>query len=442
MKKIIAMLLALVMVFALVACSNAGKEDEKSEESKPTESQPVESQKPDEPAPSESTPAEPVMPEFDGEIVFGHIADLTGVEAMTGLESVTAMDFAVEQMNYAGGIAGKKVVVIHEDSKSSTPESKNAAQKLIENDKVLAILGPTQAGHKGAVGGIVSELKVPAIYYNATPFGMAKGNPYIISAGGGTSQLPTAMADYVFNDMGWRKVYTITQDNTGGQNYMNPFIENFEKMGGEVIEDMWVASGVSDFASYLSKMTGGADGLVAWFSGSDAIKLWSTWYDLGLDKSLPMVGSMHGGFTDYFILESLEETNPAVVEKILETAVVPVAYSYLADNAENKAFVEAWEKKFGDTPDATNLPGATWGCLQLVKAAVESIEGEVTSEALYQALTKQDIHVPEGHLTFAEGSRLAVKDVYIVKPVKTDTGYKYEVLKTYNEVPATGLVVG
>ena len=419
MKKIIAMLLALVMVFALVACSNAGKEDEKSEESKPTESQPVESQKPDEPAPSESTPAEPVMPEFDGEIVFGHIADLTGVEAMTGLESVTAMDFAVEQMNYAGGIAGKKVVVIHEDSKSSTPESKNAAQKLIENDKVLAILGPTQAGHKGAVGGIVSELKVPAIYYNATPFGMAKGNPYIISAGGGTSQLPTAMADYVFNDMGWRKVYTITQDNTGGQNYMNPFIENFEKMGGEVIEDMWVASGVSDFASYLSKMTGGADGLVAWFSGSDAIKLWSTWYDLGLDK-----------------------TNPAVVEKILETAVVPVAYSYLADNAENKAFVEAWEKKFGDTPDATNLPGATWGCLQLVKAAVESIEGEVTSEALYQALTKQDIHVPEGHLTFAEGSRLAVKDVYIVKPVKTDTGYKYEVLKTYNEVPATGLVVG
>ena len=440
MKKIIAMLLALVMVFALVACGSADKPEDKPVESdKPAQSQPAESNKPAEEVKPDPTPAPPT---FDGEIVFGHIADLTGVEALTGGEAVAAMDFAVKLINQAGGIAGKEVKVIHEDSKSSTPEAKNAAQKLIENDKVVAILGPTQAGHKGSVGGLVTELKVPAVYYNATPFGMLKGNAYIISAGGGTSQLPTAMADYLYNDMGWRKVYTITQDNTGGQNYMNPFIDNFTAMGGEVIEAMWVAAGVSDLTSYLSKMTADADGIVGWLSNADGIKLWTTWYEMGLDMSLPMVSSMHGGFTDYYILDAIEQTSPEVVDAILECAIAPVAYTYEADNEVNKAFVEAWTKEFGSEPLATNLPGAIYGAMLLVKQAAEKIEGEITSEALYQAFLGCDVQSPEGHLAFSSDNRAAIKDIYIVKPVKTAAGYNYKILKTYKDVDPNGLKVG
>ncbi len=440
MKKIIAMLLALIMVFALVAC---GTTEKPVESEKPAESQqPAESQKPAESQQPEATPEPtPEPPTFDGEIVFGHIADLTGVESLTGAESVESMDFAVKLINEAGGIAGKKVVVIHEDAKSSTPEAKNAAQKLIENNKVVAILGPTQAGHKGAVGGIVTELKVPAVYYNATPFGMIKGNAYIISAGGGTNQLPTVMADYVFNDMGWRKVYTITQDNQGGYNYMNPFIDNFTAMGGEVVESMWVAAGVSDLTSYLSKMSN-ADGIVGWLSNADGIKLWTTWYELGLDKDLPMVAPMHGGFTDYYILDSIAQTNPEVVDAILECAVAPVAYSYLAENEVNKAFVAAYEKEFGHVPLATNLPGAIYGAMLLVKEAAEKVEGEITPEALYQAFFGCDIESPEGRLAFAEADdRSATKDIFIVKPVKTDDGYNYEILKEYKDVAPKGLEV-
>ncbi len=423
MKKIIALLLALIMVFALVACGDKPE---------PTPSA--------EPTPAEPTPT-PVT--FNGEIVLGHIADLTGVEALTGAEARDSMDFAVELINAAGGIAGKKVVVIHEDAKSSTPEAKNAAQKLIENNKVACILGPTQAGHKGAVGGIVSELKVPAVYYNATPFGMIKGNPYIISAGGGTNQLPTCMADYLYKEMKWTKVYTITQDNAGGQNYMNPFIDNFKALGGEVLGSEWVTPGTGDLTSYLSKMTAEADGIVGWLSNADGILLWNTWYNMGLDQKLPMVTSMHGGFTDYYILDSIAETNPDVVDAILECAIAPVAYSYKADNAVNKEFVAAYEKEFGHVPLATNLPGAAYGALLLVKQAAEKVQGDITPEALYQAFFGCDVQSPEGRLAFVEADdRSATKDIYIVKPVKTDAGYNYEVLKTYKDVEPKGLAVG
>ncbi len=423
MKKIIALLLALIMVFALVACGDKPE---------PTPSA--------EPTPAEPTPT-PVT--FNGEIVLGHIADLTGVEALTGAEARDSMDFAVELINAAGGIAGKKVVVVHEDAKSSVPGAKNAAQKLIESDKVACILGPTQAGHKGAVGGLVSELKVPAVYYNATPFGMIKGNPYIISAGGGTNQLPTCMADYLYKEMKWTKVYTITQDNAGGQNYMNPFIDNFKALGGEVLGSEWVTPGTGDLTSYLSKMTAEADGIVGWLSNADGILLWNTWYDMGLDQKLPMVTSMHGGFTDYYILDSLAETNPDVVDAILKCAVAPVAYTYQADNAVNKEFVAAYEKKFGHVPLATNLPGATYGALLLVKQAAEKVQGDITPEALYQAFFGCDVESPEGRLAFVEADdRSATKDIYIVKPVKTDAGYNYEVLKTYKDVEPKGLAVG
>ncbi len=439
MKKIIALLLALTMVFALAACAkdDAGKQLEETQQPAETQQQPEETQQPE--ATPEPTP-EPVT--FDGEIVFGHIADLTGVESLTGAEAVASMDFAVKLINQAGGIAGKEVKVIHEDAKSSTPEAKNAAQKLIENDKVVAILGPTQAGHKGAVGGIVTELKVPAVYYNATPFGMIKGNAYIISAGGGTNQLPTCMADYVYKDLGWRKVYTITQDNQGGYNYMNPFIENFTALGGEVVESMWVAAGVSDLTSYLSKM-GEADGIVGWLSNADGIKLWTTWYELGLDQSLPMISPMHGGFTDYYILDSLEQTNPEVVDAILECAVSPIAYSYQYENEVNKAFVEAYTAEFGHVPLGTNLPGAIYGAMLLVKEAAEKVEGEITSEALYQAFFGCDIQSPEGRLAFVEADdRSATKDIFIVKPVKTADGYNYEILKEYKDVEPKGYPVG
>ena len=130
------------------------------------------------------------------------------------------------------------------------------------------------------------------------------------------------------------------------------------------------------------------------------------------------------------------------MDAILETAIVPIAYNYAADNEENAAFVEAWTEEFGTIPGATNLPGATYGALYLVKTAYEAIEGDVTSEALYEQLQVADVHVPEGHLKFNEGVRLATKDIYVVKPVELDSGYNYEILKTYTDVGPNGLTVG
>jgi ABC-type branched-subunit amino acid transport system substrate-binding protein len=90
----------------------------------------------------------------------------------------------------------------------------------------------------------------------------------------------------------------------------------------------------------------------------------------------------------------------------------------------------------------SNLPGAGYTALMLIKTAAESISGDITPEALYEALQTTSVDAAEGTTSFTTDSRAAVKDVYIVKVVKVDDSFNYEVVDTYEDVPVDGLTVG
>lgn len=118
MKKTIALLLALVMLFALAAC---GEKDNGNSSSTPTPA-------PDntaaaDPTPTPETPDDddtpPVEVDWDNPIKIGHIADLTGNEASTGKLAQQAVDFAADLNNENGGIAGRAVEIITKDSMST-----------------------------------------------------------------------------------------------------------------------------------------------------------------------------------------------------------------------------------------------------------------------------------------------------------------------------------
>lgn len=439
MKKIIAMLLAVVMVFALVACGNADKDDEKTPDTQntPGTSTPVETDKqPEESTPAEETPDAPAAPTGEP-IKIGHIADLTGVEANTGIQAVTGMDFAVKLINANGGINGRPVEIVTEDAQSNAATAANAARKLIENDGVVAIVGPTQIGHKGTVAEVVKEAQVPAIYYNGTPAYMLKGNEWIVAAGGATPQMPTVMADYCYNELNFRNVHVLTMDNTGYKSYLTPFMDTFKALGGSIASEQYAPIPCGDWSPYLATLTD-ADAIISWASGSDGISLWQAWYDMGVSDRMPLIAAMHGGFTDFFIGNALSKANPGALEAMLENAYAPILYTYSSEHAENQEFVAAWEKEFGAVPGGTNMPGATYQAMLLLKTAIESIEDPADSAALRDALLAADIVGPEGHLVF-QGTQIATKDVHIVRPFQMEDGsFNYKVVKTYKDVTPEG----
>jgi branched-chain amino acid transport system substrate-binding protein len=310
---------------------------------------------------------------------------------------------------------------------------------MVEQDKVAAIFGPTQIGQKTAVGEYVKTVGIPLFLYTPTPVGLLRSNDWLVGAGGATPQMPSVMADYLYNDLGYRKIHTIGMDNTGGRSFIDPFVEVFKKLGGAVVAQQWTPVPCPDFGPYLATLAP-ADALVAWVSSADALALWTAWYEMGINKKMPIVTTHHGGFTDYYVADALAASNPAVVDAMLGT-FAPITYVYDLDSPENKALVEGWQKEFGSVPPGNNLAGSVFETILVLKAAVEKLGGDTDPRKLIKAIFEVDVVGPEGHLFF-DNSHAATKDIHVVKLVRRDDGsFNYERQKTYKDVPPGGFSV-
>ncbi len=435
MKKLLAMLLALAMVFALVACGDKNSDDS-GDNKQPDASQSTDnSQKPDDSQSAEDNTGNEEPAELTGEpIKIGHIADLTGSEAYTGAEAVAALEFAVEHLY---GIAGRPVEVITLDATGTPDGAIQAARTLVETYEVAAIFGPNQAGQKAGVSNYCAEVGVPLIFYNGTPDYLFKTNPWLIGCGGANSQM-TVMADYCYNVLGYRKVNLLTMDNTGFRTFAETFATAFTSLGGEIASDAYAPFPCDDWAPYLMALDQSADAILAWTTGTNAIGLWQTWYSMGMHETMPMTGLMQSAFTDAYIIQQVAMADPAAAEAILGTAV-PSMCVYTTGTAENDAFVEAWTAAFGEAPD-NNISGQMYQAYQLFKMAVESIDGSTEPEAVRDAMLAQDFEGPAGHMKF-DNSGACTKDVYIVEAALMEDGtYNYETVKVYEDVPPEGIL--
>lgn len=104
---------------------------------------------------------------------FGAVLSLTGPQAFYGEFSKAGIELAIEDLNKAGGINGRPVQVIYEDSGSEKAKATTGAQKLINIDNVDALFTSTTT-MAGAVGPVAEDNQVPLIYGSATDFTVNK----------------------------------------------------------------------------------------------------------------------------------------------------------------------------------------------------------------------------------------------------------------------------
>ena len=114
------------------------------------------------------------------EIAVGEYESLTGSEATFGQSSHNGLVLAVEEINNAGGVLGKKIKLITEDNQGKPSETPTVVQKLINRDKVVAVIGEVASSNSKAGAPICQQFKIPMI----TP---ASTNPEV-----------TAIGDYIF----------------------------------------------------------------------------------------------------------------------------------------------------------------------------------------------------------------------------------------------------
>lgn len=261
-------------------------------------------------------------------IKIGHLVALTGGNATWGQSEANAVDMAVEKVNSAGGVDGKKIEIIRYDSRADKLEAVNVAKRMIEQDKVIAIIGPGQSGVANAVREVVNSAKVPLIGTtptNPTVTVMEDGSvvPYTFRVCFIDPFQGTVAGQFAIKDLSAKTAAVLYDVGDEYSQYLGKyFTEAFEKGGGKIVANEAFRSGELDFRAQLGKIKdGNPDVLFAPTMNKEAALIAKQARDLGITATLlggdgwasPDVFDLSGGaINGGYLVNIADMTDPAL----------------------------------------------------------------------------------------------------------------------------------
>ena len=168
---------------------------------------------------------------------------------------VQAKQLAADEINAAGGIDGRPLKLIVEDSKCGAQDAITAYNKLTDVDGVKIILGTSCSGAMLGAAPLAEEEGVVLFSASATNPDIAEAGDYIFRTAINDNQLGVDTGNLLWAD-GSRKLATINEATTTPRASGAPRSQQFEKRGGEVVAEERYASDVTDFRSQLTKLLG------------------------------------------------------------------------------------------------------------------------------------------------------------------------------------------
>ncbi len=193
-------------------------------------------------------------------VKIGMNAQLTGPDSYIGQAAQMAVQDRVDEINAAGGIKGYKVQLIVYDSRSDVTEAVAIARRLMDQDKVVGIIGPEWSGASIPIAGMAAQSKVPVIATTASNIMVTVDEnnnvqPYMFRVCFIDPYQGTALADYAYNELGRRKAAFLTDVSAaysvGIQNY---FEEQFVKLGGALVAKEGYQANDTEFRAQLANI--------------------------------------------------------------------------------------------------------------------------------------------------------------------------------------------
>ena len=183
----------------------------------------------------------------------GVMESLTGPGETYGTVSVQAKQMAVAEINAAGGVNGRMLELITEDSKCSSADSITAYRKLTDVDDLKIILGTSCSGAMLGAAPLAEKDGVVLFSGSATSPDIASAGDYIFRTSMSDAQLGIDTGNVLWAD-DVRKLATITEATDYAEGVRRTSVAQFEKLGGQVVGSERYASDVTDFRSQLTKL--------------------------------------------------------------------------------------------------------------------------------------------------------------------------------------------
>ena len=286
-------------------------------------------------------------------------------------------------------VAGRRVEILAEATGSNKPdEGLTKAKKLVERDRAQLLGGIIETPVAYALRPYVNEKKVPLLIMNAGADGLTQKqrSDYIFRSSFSNSQASHPLGDYIYKQ-GHRKMVIMASDFAAGHEHIGGVAKTFVAAGGQVIQEIYPALGVSDFAPYLAQIRRDADVVSTAIFGADAARFVAQYAEYGLKGKIPILAK--GGLTDEGFLEKLGDAAIGIV--------VSYHYSSALDTAENRRLAELWEKQYHRP--LTPLAEQGYVGSQILARALEAVKGDVENlDAFLAALKKAEIEAPRGKM--------------------------------------------
>lgn len=334
----------------------------------------------------------------DGDTIkVGGLLEMTGGSASFGISGKNGIDLALKKINEKGVLGGKKLSLVVADTKSEASEATNGMQKLISQDKVVAVIGPNQSSAVIASGAINNGAKVVDI----TPMGT---NPDV-TVDPKTKQVKpysfrtcfidpfqgTVMASFASNELKVKRA-AIYIDNTSdyAKGLAQFFKENFIKNGGQVVIEEAYLQKDTDFKSTLTKIKA---------AQPDFIYIPGYYQEVGLivkqAREMGITVPMAGG--DGWDSAKLPEI---AGKAALENTFFSSLYSPDDTSDLNKEFVAEYKKAYNTNPDV--FAALAYDSTLLVAKAIEDA-GSADPAKIAEAMAKiKGFKGVSGEVTFNE----------------------------------------
>jgi len=354
-------------------------------------------------------------------IKVGEFASLTGKEATFGISSHEGTLLAVEELNAAGGVLGKKIELITEDDLSKAGEAATAVNKLIARDGVVAILGEVASSRSLEAAPICQQNKIPMISPSSTNPKVTESGDFIFRVCFTDILQGKILASFAGRTLKAKKVAIFTDVKSDySKGLAKYFKEHFIATGGQIVTELDFNGGDKDFKAQLTAIRS---------SSPDAIFIPGYYTDVALiciqAKQLGVTAPIFGG--DGWESEDLVKIGKDAVESTYFSTHAA------ADSPDPrvKNFVEVYKKRWKNddgtpkTPDAMAMLGH-----DSVKILAEAIkragttEGQKVRDAL--AATR-DFDGVSGKITI-DAKRDATKPMVILQ-VK---GGQFKLVETVN----------
>lgn len=335
-------------------------------------------------------------------IRIGGIYILSGSASTYGEFAQKGIDLAVKEINADGGILGRQVEMIYEDSQGKASVAIQAARKLVYSEEADALVGLDSSGVAQGMVPTMPELQKPLIITHAATPDVTGNlcNPFtyrisvnvaqnmkaaaLVAAETDATNWTTIGPDYAFGHQSWEFFGNYLKDIKPEVNLMSD--TNFPRFGAE------------DFTPFIDRvMDSDADGVLISVWGGDLVNFIRQATDRGFfEKDMELM----------FTVGAATEVLSALGDEMPEGVHLSTRYWYDAyDNAENDHFVKAYMDAYGNPP-SYNAQGA-YSAIYAYKQAMEAA-GTTDGPAVAQALSGMSMPAPNGTVTFRKADNQAM----------------------------------